>query len=228
MYNRYYDPKVGRFISRDNIDALIKNQSSITNKNLFAYCDNNPLVRMDCGGEFWESIWDVASWGASVVEVAVNPTDLWAWAGLVGDTVDLIPFVTGVGEVTRAVKTTSKIVDKSNDVVSAAKTLYKQVPQSSDIRKSVGSYEILYKSGKNYIGKGKFQRAIASAIRNTKDRQGNMVDSVIAIRWKSAPNHREAFIDEYLMQLRFCGVKTFPTLPTYNKIWSPGRKYYKK
>ena len=49
---------------------------------------------------------------ASIVEVCLNPTDPWAWAGLAGDAVDLIPFVTGVGEATRAAKTTAKVAAK--------------------------------------------------------------------------------------------------------------------
>ena len=56
----------------------------------------------------------------------MNPTDSWAWAGLAGDTVDLIPFVTGVGEVTRTVKTVNKVADVT-DTVKIAK-----IAKSSD------------------------------------------------------------------------------------------------
>lgn len=28
---------------------------SLTDKNLYAYCDNNPVMRVDYGGEFWET-----------------------------------------------------------------------------------------------------------------------------------------------------------------------------
>jgi len=27
----------------------------VTDKNLFAYCDNNPIVRVDENGEFWQA-----------------------------------------------------------------------------------------------------------------------------------------------------------------------------
>ena len=140
-----------------------------------------------------------------------------------GWTVDLIPFVTGVGEITRAVKTTVKVVDKTTDVVDTAKTIYKTADVASDIRKATGSYEILYKSGKNYIGKGGFNRAIDSSIRNAK----KYGDEITTIMWKSAPNDKAAFIDEYLMQKRFGGVlSNRKDLLTYNKIWSPGRRYF--
>jgi len=96
---------------------------ALTDKNLFAYCDNNPVVRKDSGGAFWETVFDVISLGASIVEVCVNPADPWAWAGLAGDAIDLIPFVTGVGEVTRTVKTAVNVVEKADDVYDAAKVV---------------------------------------------------------------------------------------------------------
>lgn len=62
---------------------------------------------------------DVISLGVSVVEVCINPSDPWAWAGLIGDTIDLIPFVTGVGEVIRSIKT----IDRATDTVQIAKAI---------------------------------------------------------------------------------------------------------
>ena len=80
----------------------------------------------------------------------------------------------------------------------------------------------MYKSGKNYIGKGGFKRAITSAARNAIE----YTDEVVSIMWKSAPNAEQAFIDEFLMQKRFGGVlHSCEELLTYNKIWSPGRRY---
>ena len=219
LQSRYYNPEIGRFI---NADAFTSTGQGVLGNNMYAYCNNNPVVRVDRNGQFWESAFDVISLGASIVEVCVNPTDIWAWAGLVGDAVDLIPFVTGVGEVTRAVKTTVKVADKAEDVLDTANTLYKTADAASDIKKATGSYEIVYKSGKNYIGKGSFKRAMTSAKAHAKS-----ADDILSIRWKSAPSSREAFLDEYLMQKRYGGVlSSNPGLPTYNKIWSPGRGYY--
>ena len=108
---------------------------------LFSYCDNNPVVRVDHGGQFWETVFDVISLGASIIEVCVNPTDTWAWTGLAGDAVDLIPFVTGVGEVTRAVKTVDKVADtvqiaKEVDFTDDAADLVKTLDRSSGFTKS--------------------------------------------------------------------------------------------
>ena len=76
-------------------------------------------MRIDHRGQFWDTVFDIISLGASVVEVCVNPTDPWAWAGLAGDAIDLIPFVTGVGEATRAVKA----IDKVEDTIQVAKAV---------------------------------------------------------------------------------------------------------
>ena len=43
-------------------------------KNLFAYCDNNPVARVDYGGEFLDTVLDVISLAISVSEVINNPT----------------------------------------------------------------------------------------------------------------------------------------------------------
>ena len=59
MYNlktRYYDPAVKRFISADNSDVLTATPDALTDKNLYAYCDNNPVMRVDYGGEFWHIV----------------------------------------------------------------------------------------------------------------------------------------------------------------------------
>jgi RHS repeat-associated protein len=215
LNSRYYDSAVGRFI---NADALVSASSSLLGTNMYGYCENNPIFRSDNSGDFWESIFDVLSLGASIIEVSMNPADPWAWAGLVGDVVDLIPFVTGVGEITRAVKIASEVVDQTDNVVDVAKGLHKFAGASDDIRAATGSYEIIFKSNMNYVGKGGFGRAIDSAMEKVRMHG----DEVTSIRWKSAPNETAAFIDEYLMQKRL-GVN--PKL-TYNKIWSPGKKMF--
>ncbi len=217
LQSRYYNPDIGRFI---NADAYISTGQGILGSNMFTYCGGNPVNRIDTTGRFWESMLDVISLGASIVEVCVNPIDPWAWAGLVGDTVDLIPFVTGVGELTKATKATVKVVDKTDDIIDAAKTIYKAEDIASDIHKATGSYEIIFSNGFRYVGKGGFDRAIASASRFNNE-------EILNILWKSAPDKVEAFIDEFFMQKRAGGVLSFnKNAMVYNKIWSPGRRYY--
>ena len=49
---RYYNPEIARFINTDTEDIL-DISSHLYDKNLYAYCDNNPIMRKDTGGEFW-------------------------------------------------------------------------------------------------------------------------------------------------------------------------------
>lgn len=52
-----------------------------------------------------------------------NPTDPWAWAGLAGDLIDLIPFVTGVGEAVKALGVVGDVADKIDDVHDVARVM---------------------------------------------------------------------------------------------------------
>ena len=123
LNSRYYDPAIGRFITADKLATVKATAFSVTDKNLYAYCDNNPVTRTDDGGAFWDSFFDAVSLCFSVAEVVANPSDPWAWAGLVGDAVDLIPFVSGVGEVTRAVSKGRKVLKAADDLHDAGKAI---------------------------------------------------------------------------------------------------------
>ena len=50
--SRYYDPEVGRFINADTTEILDVS-NDLYDKNLYAYCDNNPVMRKDADGELW-------------------------------------------------------------------------------------------------------------------------------------------------------------------------------
>lgn len=114
LNSRYYDPVIGRFISADTTDILSV-QADLYDKNLYAYCDNNPTGRVDVSGYAWETVFDVASLCLSMAEVAANPADAWAWMGLACDTLDLIPFVTGLGETAKAIRLSQKGIEAAGD-----------------------------------------------------------------------------------------------------------------
>lgn len=148
---------MGRFINEDNTNVLDVSPTSLMNKNLYAYCDDNPVTRLDITGTAWETIFDIASLVFSAVEVANNPTDLTAWAALVGDAVDLIPFVTGVGETIRTLRTADKIVEGTDTVIDTYSNLRritrgsgqevhhiveKRFAQSLDIKNTNNMYSI--------------------------------------------------------------------------------------
>ena len=57
LNSRYYSPEFGRFISADTPDVITDSpDSAFWDKNLFAYCDGNPVTRVDDCGEFWHFI----------------------------------------------------------------------------------------------------------------------------------------------------------------------------
>ena len=51
LNTRYYDPETGRFISPDGIEYL--DPDTINGLNLYAYCGNDPVNRIDPNGNFW-------------------------------------------------------------------------------------------------------------------------------------------------------------------------------
>ena len=48
LQSRYYNPSWGRFLNADN---------NLSTTNLFMYCENNPIIRVDPDGEHWYYLW---------------------------------------------------------------------------------------------------------------------------------------------------------------------------
>ncbi len=57
LKTRYYDPEIGRFMTIDGISYI--NPDSINGLNLYAYCGNNPVMRLDPNGTEW---WNPFTW----------------------------------------------------------------------------------------------------------------------------------------------------------------------
>ena len=53
LNSRYYDPEIGRFI---NADGYVSTEQGVLGNNMFAYCGNNPVVRVDSTGNFWGAV----------------------------------------------------------------------------------------------------------------------------------------------------------------------------
>ena len=84
---RYYDPSLSRFISPDDTGVLYATPNGLTDKNLYAYCDNNPVMRVDSGGEFWHIIVGGLVGGALNVLIEgisneISGGDFWDGAGI--------------------------------------------------------------------------------------------------------------------------------------------------
>ena len=143
---RYYDPQIRRFISADSMNALMIATTDVTCKNLFVYAENNPVTNKDSSGGFVETIFDVVSLASSIVEVCKNPTDPLAWAGAVGDAIDLIPCVTGVGEIIRGAKAAAIVagaVSAATDVAKVGKKAGNTFEAAEAVAKSAKKADVL-------------------------------------------------------------------------------------
>ena len=67
LQSRYYDPEIKRFICADDT-KILQEQMDLCNKNLYAYCDNNPIIKKDVTGEV--GFWSVAI--GAVTNIAVS------------------------------------------------------------------------------------------------------------------------------------------------------------
>ncbi|MBQ3532837.1 MAG: hypothetical protein IJA51_03935 [Oscillospiraceae bacterium] len=121
---------MGRFICSDKHPST---GQGLTASNMFAYCGNNPVSRKDENGEAFETVFDIVSLGFSIAEVATNPYDVGAWLGLIGDTIDLVPIVTGVGEAIRGVR----FVDNAGNTLEIARA----VDFTDDARDTINSLD---------------------------------------------------------------------------------------
>ena len=119
---------MGRFINADNYPST---GQGLLGNNMFAYCNNNPIIYKDSSGYAVETVFDLITLGLSVAEVIANPADISAWIGLAGDAIDLIPFVTGVGETIKGLR----IADKAGNIIDIADSLGDSIDTYRDVRK---------------------------------------------------------------------------------------------
>ena len=67
LQTRYYDPEVGRFISRDSIEYAAP--ESINGLNLYAYCGNNPVMNVDPTGTFLVWLLTRLAFGGGITDI---------------------------------------------------------------------------------------------------------------------------------------------------------------
>ena len=80
LQTRYYDPVVGRFISRDSIEYA--DPETICGLNLYAYCGNNPVMNVDPTGTFILSLIIAAVIGAAASALS-SVVSQWLTTGTV-------------------------------------------------------------------------------------------------------------------------------------------------
>lgn len=51
LQTRYYNPSYGRFLNADTTEILERTKGTVLGANIFAYCNNNPVMNVDYTGE---------------------------------------------------------------------------------------------------------------------------------------------------------------------------------
>ena len=115
LQSRYYDPEIGRFINADSYAST--DATGLLSTNMFAYCENNPVMRVDPTGELFWDILDVFMAALSWDDFLESPSLVnLGWAAL--DTLALLPGVPSSGYARRGVEVVSSIshANKAKDV----------------------------------------------------------------------------------------------------------------
>ena len=116
--SRYYDPETRRFVNADDVDVL-KVQDDLHDKNLYAYCDNNPVIRVDEDGD---------TWGLAVEGIESLIMSVGAALSAVGGT-----FATAAGAITPA----GWIIIATVVVISVAAFAYAKTGNKNALQKKV-------------------------------------------------------------------------------------------
>ena len=173
LQTRYYDPSIGRFISPDSIDYL--NNESVDGLNLYAYCGNNPVMRVDPTGHFWNwtTFWKgIGMFATAVVAVALSVTTFGAGIPLAMSIVAGITLgagvLTGINGIATMVEagTDYNFVRDGlfNDVLGLSDTVYNVYAGIVEVGAMVGSMVLGFyhttgqykaaKASQRYLGKG--------------------------------------------------------------------------
>jgi RHS repeat-associated protein len=117
LTSRYFNPQIGRFI---NSDGIMGEVGDILSSNMFAYCENNPVMFSDPSGYILDTILDV---GFILLDIYIlfshhGYRDWRNWVALGTDILfAAIPFVTGGGQFVKLVDVGDDLSDFSKVTV---------------------------------------------------------------------------------------------------------------
>ena len=138
LQSRYYDPNIGRFI---NADSYSSTGQGILGNNMYAYCNNNPVIFEDSSGCAVETVFDAISILISLADLILSPS--WSDVGyLAWDIASvIIPILPG-SYVAKGGKIGIKVASKIDDFVDGSKFLTGSYNKLRKLFKGVDGIEI--------------------------------------------------------------------------------------
>ena len=148
LETRYYDPKTCRFVKHDN---YISTDQNITCYNMYTYCANNPVSRIDSNGTIWSEICEFVK--TAVFEIGNNLENLssaYASCGGIAAADGPLPFGDALGiigatvltagavsyGIYQAIQVSPKVISKT---VNREKIIAIPVPSSTNIFRHGGT-----------------------------------------------------------------------------------------
>jgi len=166
MGARYYDPVLGRFVSKDPVGFV---ETTIHSFNRYAYANNNPYRFYDPDGANTAPLYIV---GGLAIGWLLTPEDKRREMGEA--------LVAGL----RGLYNKFKDQDGAPDGT--------QAETGGDKANETGSYTNTHESGKRYHGKGDRARSQESG----REKEQEHGDKHIATDWTRAPDRQQGFVDE--------------------------------
>lgn len=150
LNSRYYNPETGRFI---NADGYVSTGQGFVGNNMFAYCGNNPVKRVDSTGELFfgaivSGVLGAISGGLSAARNGENIIVGAVIGGLVGATIGLVG-----GVAATALKAAKGIVTATKVVLTAA-AVSGAVYAGGDVMTQYINYRLQDKSKRENAQKG--------------------------------------------------------------------------
>ena len=174
LMSRYYDPVVGRFL---NADSFAGTSQGVTGFNMFAYCGNNPVSRIDSEGTFFLEL----LLGASLAKIVIG-----AVAALGTATILSLPEVQkGLSEFSEAVVTgVENIGSAITDAFSSSST----IAQSDSKAESKDIALPMPPPGPSTTYYHSTTAEVAAIIMSTNTMLGSPWEGGFVFAWKQKPN----------------------------------------
>jgi RHS repeat-associated protein len=148
LQSRYYDPVTGRFLNADDPIVLSLSQGNLLGTNLFAYCDNNPVMFSDSSGKI--PVWILYAAAGAILFGGVTyligrilGISGWTLAALTGSLAALGAAAAAIFGLKFLSKVAPKLAAWFNKVAKGTKVLPPNISKDKQRKLSLGGIVIL-------------------------------------------------------------------------------------